>query len=530
MSTPETLTAAPVQFSREGRCGKICINNPPVNALGQAVRQGLLEALQQALEDKAVDVIVVVAAGRTFIAGADIREFGKSPQPPLLANVITALEDSHKPIVAVLHGTALGGGLEVALGCHWRIALEGTRVGLPEVKLGLLPGAGGTQRLPRLAGIDMALDMMTSGRFVDASEAWHHGIVDEVVAGDDPQAVARMAAKQWMAGQIMPRVTRKLSAPANEEDAMERYRERLGRDVPYLFSPFRCVEAVEAATQLPFTDGIARERELFRQCMDSPQRAGLIHHFFAVRDTYKVPGVKSDAVLTTLGLLGHHPLFEALAAPAAKAGVTLVNLDEATSSSNPVTACLVAADIDSSRYQRLRNSMPTDLIWIEVATTDVMSRSISGISLVLPPHATDLLVCELVDNTGNAIRIQEMANTLRRLKCQVVVTKGQSVIAKLDKALKHSLNENTEAQVVAWSAQGWDLTPWQSSESLERAQAHDADACRMLDHAWQEVALRVSAAGQVHRGSDVDVLAIQAFGYPAHLGGPSFRALSGAES
>ena len=160
----------PVTYQRHDDIGVITIDSPPVNALGQAVRQGLADAVAQGNDDAESRVLVLVAKGRTFIAGADIREFGKPPQAPILPEVIATLEASAKPIVAVLHGTALGGGFEVALGCQLRVALPGTKVGLPEVKLGLLPGAGGTQRLPRLAGVEAALDLITSGRFVGADE------------------------------------------------------------------------------------------------------------------------------------------------------------------------------------------------------------------------------------------------------------------------------------------------------------------------------------------------------------------------
>ncbi|HET8791254.1 MAG TPA: enoyl-CoA hydratase/isomerase family protein, partial [Modicisalibacter sp.] len=216
-----------VSYARHARVGVIRIDNPPVNALGQAVRQGLLDALREALDDDLVEVLVLLAAGRTFIAGADIREFGKPPQAPLLPDVINALEMSTKPLIAVLHGTALGGGLEVALGCHWRIALEGTRAGLPEVKLGLLPGAGGTQRLPRLAGIDCALDMITSGRFVEADEALANGIVDDVVAGADPLKAGLAAAGQVLEGRIAVRSTGELPAPSSALDVCARYRQQL---------------------------------------------------------------------------------------------------------------------------------------------------------------------------------------------------------------------------------------------------------------------------------------------------------------
>src|SRR5690625_3375069 len=176
-----------VTYDRDGEVGVITINNPPVNALSQAVRQGIIEALQEGQADDQARILVMIGGGRTYIAGADISEFGKGMQPPYLNDVINALEDSPKPTVAAIHGTALGGGLETALGCHYRVALASAKVGLPEVKLGLLPGAGGTQRLPRVAGVPKAVEMITTGRFVPAAEAVKNGIVDEVVDGGDPR-------------------------------------------------------------------------------------------------------------------------------------------------------------------------------------------------------------------------------------------------------------------------------------------------------------------------------------------------------
>src|SRR5690606_39263754 len=177
-----------VRLQRRDEIALITVNNPPVNALGQAVRQGLLQAFQAAEADPQVVAVVLVCEGRTFFAGADIKEFGKPPMAPSLPEVIDAIEGCNKPSVAVIHGTALGGGLEVALGCHYRIARADAKVGLPDVKLGLLPGAGGTQRLPRLAGVAKALEMILSGAPISASEACEHHIVDELVEGDLSEA------------------------------------------------------------------------------------------------------------------------------------------------------------------------------------------------------------------------------------------------------------------------------------------------------------------------------------------------------
>ena len=175
-----------VRLERHGDIAAIVVDNPPVNALGQAVRQGLKERLSEAASEDAIRAIIVLGAEKTFIAGADIREFGKPPQPPSLPDVIDAMDACPKPIIAALHGTALGGGFEVALGCHYRVALESAKVGLPEVKLGILPGAGGTQRTPRLIGAAKALEMILSGDFIAAEKALSLGLIDEVSQAETP--------------------------------------------------------------------------------------------------------------------------------------------------------------------------------------------------------------------------------------------------------------------------------------------------------------------------------------------------------
>nr|WP_298415031.1 enoyl-CoA hydratase/isomerase family protein [uncultured Halomonas sp.] len=515
--------SSPVSYSRQQRIGVICIDNPPVNALGQAVRQGLLDALKRAEDDRDAEVIVLMTAGRTFIAGADIREFGKPPQAPLLPEVIAALEASDKPLITVLHGTALGGGLEVALGCHLRVALEGTQVGLPEVKLGLLPGAGGTQRLPRLAGIECALDMITSGRFVTAEEAQSSGILDAVMTGDDPLDAALVAAERLLQGHYVPRISGDLPAPTADPEACERYQKRLAAEVPYLFSPFRIVDAVEAATRLSFAEGLKRERELFTECMDSPQRAGLIHTFFASRGTHKVPGADSESRLTTLGLIGHHPLFDALAKNADKAGVRLVNVEKENDSD--IQACLVAPEKEGPRRQTLMDTLSTDTPRIDVAMPSSLPSDAGDATLVLSPRDAALPICELVDHKNNPALIQALANTLKKFKRQVVVTRHGSVITALEKELLDVIVGDPESSRLkaAWQAEGWDLSPWLANDN-DPVEITDAEHYRRpLDLAWQQLAQTLSTNGHVHRDSDIDVLATQAFGYPPHLGGPAFR-------
>ncbi|PWU29881.1 3-hydroxyacyl-CoA dehydrogenase [Pseudomonas sp. RW407] len=281
-----------VQVERHGDVALIKVDNPPVNALGLAVRAGLLRALHEAEADAAVRAVVLVCAGRTFMAGADIKEFGKPPQAPSLPEVVEAIEASAKPSVAVIHGTALGGGLEVALACHYRIARADAQVGLPEVKIGLLPGAGGTQRLPRLVGVGRALDMIVSGNPVKAPQALEYGILDAIVEGDLAEAGLAYARRLLDEGRG-PRRTGERQVEGDAALIAARHAE-VQKRTPGLFSPLRCVAAVEAATRLPLAEGLKRERELFQECLASPQRAALIHAFFAEREAAKIAGLPTD--------------------------------------------------------------------------------------------------------------------------------------------------------------------------------------------------------------------------------------------
>lgn len=282
-----------VQLERRGEIALVTVDNPPVNALGHAVRAGLLTAFQQAEADSRVRAVVLVCAGRTFMAGADIREFGQPPQAPSLPEVVDVIERSTKPSVAVIHGTALGGGLEVALACHYRIARRDAQVGLPEVKLGLLPGAGGTQRLPRLAGVAKALEMIVSGAPIRAPEALEHRIVEELFDGDLIEAGIAYA-QRLLAEGSGPRRTGERNERVQEGGLAEliaHTRGEVQKRLPGQFSPMRCIDAVEAATQLPLREGLTRERALFQQCLESPQRAAMIHAFFAEREAAKVNGL-----------------------------------------------------------------------------------------------------------------------------------------------------------------------------------------------------------------------------------------------
>ncbi len=321
-----------VRLEKRGEIALITVDNPPVNALGQAVRQGLLQAFRAAEADAAVRAVVLACAGNTFIAGADIKEFGKPPQAPALPDVIDAIEACGKPSVAVIHGTALGGGLEVALGCHYRIARKDAKVGLPEVKLGLLPGAGGTQRLPRLAGVAKALEMIVSGQPIGAAEAVAHRIVDELFEGDVAEAGLAYARRMLEEGRA-PRRTGEQTAGlegADNAGLVAAKHAEVAKRMPGLFSPLRCIAAVEAATRLPLAEGLARERELFLECLNSPQRAALVHAFFAERQASRIADLPADVqprAVDTAAVIGGGTMGVGIALCFANAGVPVKLLE-----------------------------------------------------------------------------------------------------------------------------------------------------------------------------------------------------------
>jgi 3-hydroxyacyl-CoA dehydrogenase len=292
-----TAVSQSVDLDRRGRIAVLTVNNPPVNALSQHVRQGLRDGVRAATADAGAGAIVVVCAGRTFIAGADITEFGKPPQEPSLHEVLDLIESSPKPVVAVVHGTALGGGLEVALACHYRVGVKGARFGLPEVKLGLLPGAGGTQRLPRVVGVDKALSMIVSGDPIGAEEALRHGLVDELADGDLAAAGVAFAGKVLAENRPLRKIRDlddKLAAARGKPELFATFRKSVARQTRGFRAPENCIKAVEAAVNLPFPDGLKRERELFVELLNSTESKAQRYFFFAEREAAKIPDVPAD--------------------------------------------------------------------------------------------------------------------------------------------------------------------------------------------------------------------------------------------
>src|SRR5579884_480507 len=295
-----------VLTSRDGEIGIITIDNPPVNALSPGVPEGIAAAIEEFEKDPAIGAIVLIGGGRTFIAGADIREFGKitsganRERGPGLNPVLDRIESSTKAVVAAIHGTALGGGLETAMACHYRVAAANAQVGQPEVKLGIIPGAGGTQRLPRLAGVAKALEMCAGGDPIGAADAHASGIVDRLIDGD-----LLAGAVAFARGGLKPRRTRDLADKLGNAGAntalFAAARENAKRKQRNLIAPQAAIEAVEAATRLPFDEGVKREAALFLECLFSDQSKALIHVFFAEREVAKIPDVPKETRQIPIG-------------------------------------------------------------------------------------------------------------------------------------------------------------------------------------------------------------------------------------
>ena len=324
---------ASVRYSTVNRIGTIAVDSPPVNALSHSVRKGLVDALSAAAIDD-TGITILRCAGRTFIAGADITEFGKPPQAPALATVLEALESHPKPVVAAIHGTALGGGLELALCCDYRLALGTAKVGLPEVNLGLLPGAGGTQRLPRLTGLEIAIDMITSGRPLSATDAQAAGIVDRV-SGDDLAQAATDFALELLTQGASKRLTKDIPLQFNDEDAalLSGARDTIAKRLKGQTAPQRILDCLNAAGTLPFEEGLKVERQAFEACMADPQSSALRHQFFAERAAAKIEGMAAGAEAKSVkrvGIIGAGTMGGGIAMCFAQAGfrVTLVDQDQ----------------------------------------------------------------------------------------------------------------------------------------------------------------------------------------------------------
>ncbi len=321
----------PISSHRDGEVLVVVSNNPPVNALGQAVRAGLKREIEAGLADGGVKAIVIRCDGRTFFAGADITEFGKPPQGPSLPETLDAMEASDKPVVAAIHGTALGGGCEVALACHYRVAAHDAKLGLPEVKLGLIPGAAGTQRMPRLVGAEAALPLVVGGDPISAEKAKAIGLVDQLVCVDTLERDA-VAFARTKIGQPVPRASEgtKNQDGVKNPALFDDFRRSQARKIRGFDAPNAAIEAVKAAGELPYAEGVKRERELFMNLMTGTQSAAMRHYFFAERAANKIDDVPADTPLIPIkkvGIIGAGTMGGGIAMNFLSAGIAVTILE-----------------------------------------------------------------------------------------------------------------------------------------------------------------------------------------------------------
>jgi 3-hydroxyacyl-CoA dehydrogenase len=327
-----TVHSETVQTERTRAIGIIVVDNPPVNAIAPSVRDGIHAAAIELARDPDVKAVVLHCANGTFMAGADIRKLNAPPSKLTSAELIGSLEGMDKPVVAALEGNALGGGLEFAMGFHFRCATPGTNLGLPEVNLGLIPGAAGTQRLPRLVGVAKALDMIVSGKPVAAAEALEAGLVDRVIAGRDPRAEAIAYAEELVAEGRAPRRTRAIETPAADDSVFAEAERLAARTRRGEVAPQRAIQSVRNAVDCTFDEGVQREKALFEELRNSAQSRALRHLFMAERQISRIPGIdKSVAVrkLERVGVVGAGTMGRGIAMACANAGlaVTLVEMD-----------------------------------------------------------------------------------------------------------------------------------------------------------------------------------------------------------
>ncbi|CCA90694.1 3-hydroxyacyl-CoA dehydrogenase NAD-binding domain-containing protein [Novosphingobium sp. PP1Y] len=319
---------SPVTVSTHNGVLIVSCDSPPVNALGAGVRAGLLEGLTLGLDDPGVEAIIFACAGRTFFAGADIAEFGKPMKTPSLSDLVVCIDNAHKPVIAAIHGTALGGGCELALACHYRVATRSAKIGLPEVRLGLVPGAGGTQRLPRLVGIAMALEMAALGEPMSAARAKDIGLVDAVTADgalvEHALGLARTVARQ----RPLPRVSEQRVVP--DPEAIAQFRHTHARRIAGLHASTMAITCIEKAAELPFAEGLAFERATFMRLMADPRSAAQRHVFFAERQAARIDGIGSDIAARSVervGIIGAGTMGSGIAINFLSAGLAVTLLE-----------------------------------------------------------------------------------------------------------------------------------------------------------------------------------------------------------
>ena len=378
-----------VKLSIKGAVLIATIDNPPVNALGAAVRQGLAAAIDQLEGEPELKGAVIAGSPKTFSGGADIKEFGKPPVEPLLPDLLMRIEQCKKPFVAAIEGGALGGGLETALACRGRVATPGASLGLPEVNLGLIPGAGGTQRLPRIVGVKAAAEMITSGKPITGAQAAKIGLVDNVM--DDVIAAALQQVDELASGPALPEVGGGSSTDGVDPEWLATFEKKLARRARGQLSPAKALEAVLASQELSLEDGLKREREIFLECMASDQRAALIHSFFverAAKKTEFLQGVEPREV-NVIGVLGAGTMGAGIAIAAAQSGYQIKLFDANDEA--------LAAGVERIKKTLTREAEKGR---VSQAAADLAIAGVVAVSSIADLADADLLIEAIIEDMG----------------------------------------------------------------------------------------------------------------------------------
>lgn len=490
-----------VSIDRDGEIAIVTVDNPPVNALGQALRQGLWEAVATLDADATVRAVVLICAGRTFIAGADVTEFGKPPVPPALPDLVDRIERAVKPWVAAIHGAALGGGFEVAMGCRFRVALESASVGLPEVGLGIVPGASGTVRTPRLAGVPAAVEMVTSGRSVKAAKAVALGLMDAIVTGELRAGAVAFARAALASPLPLPVSARPVTAPDARwwEDQRTVLIARAGGAV----APLRALDCLRVAAERPFAEALAHERATFLELRGSEQAAALRHVFFAERSAPRpapLAGVKPLPMASVAVMGGKADLLAALR-EADVPGV-MTDPDDAT-----LAGCDLVIMGEASAEIARRCRSDAVLVVMDLTPLDLPNPArsvglhlIGGAIEVLPnPETTPETVATVF----------ALARGLGKLPVQ---TGGGSIGQRLLNRLR--------AEATALHSQDHSVD---ASASGVAGALRDPEIAARLTRALADEGRALLAEGIALSAVDIDLIAIHGLGYPRWRGGPMFE-------
>ncbi len=510
----------------------VTLDSPPVNALSVLVRGAIVDGLRRAHADDAVAAIVLICAGRTFIAGADISELGKAPRLPSFEDMIEVIESGPKPVIAAIHGNALGGGFETALLCHYRVAVPSAKLGLPEVHLGLLPGGGGTQRLPRIVGVEAALDLIVTGKSIDAAAAHRAGIIDAVTEEGELRAGALSFARDLVAAnrplvRIRDRED-KLAPARGRPEIFEAFRQNNAELFRGVKAPGHIIEAVKGALDLPFDEGIAKERALINELLASRESAALRYMFFAEREAGKIIGLPktvSPAAINAVTILDAGQASVRLEQIFKKAGLAVTGPDGAAAADLIVIESLEAADIASL----VALSKPQAVFTVSAAADlDKFTRAAgkSGQVIGLKVSKRLLEICRGADTSNETVAA---AMQLGRKTGKIAVLSTGEFVSDRMASVQSLVAEHLESDGVSaeeiryvFYEYGFPGNPDLPRPDITEARAQYIREALLLPLINTGAALL--EAGVVQRASDIDTAMVMGFGWPAYTGGPMFWA------